>query len=454
MKNDTIVAIATPHGTGGISVIRVSGSESISICDKIFKAKSNKKLSDAKTHTIHYGNIVADENVIDEVLVSVMRAPNTFTREDTVEINCHGGLVVTEKVLLSVVSAGATLASPGEFTKRAFLNGRIDLSQAEAVIDIINSPSSLALSVAANQLGGALSSDINSLRDKVLEILAQINVTIDYPEEDIDDVERNALITYLNAVKIKISDLLNTSHRGKLIRDGINTVICGKPNVGKSSILNLLARDSRAIVTDIAGTTRDVIEERITLGNIVLNVYDTAGIRKTTDTIESLGIDKSKECIKNAELVLFVLDSVSGISDEDKEIFAHLNKKNVIVVLNKSDVGNLEAGEMFDCFKVIKLSAKTGDGLDRLCSAIEEMFNLGKISAGDNNAITNLRHKEALTFALSSLSSAIDALSNCVPYDIVSIDLTDCASHLGEITGKTVSDEIVNKIFARFCLGK
>ena len=454
MNNDTIAAIATPHGTGGISVIRVSGSESISICDKIFEAKSRKLLSSAKSHTIHYGNIVADKNVIDEVLVSVMRAPNTFTREDTVEINCHGGLVVTEKVLLAVLNAGATLASPGEFTKRAFLNGRIDLSQAEAVIDIINSPSALALFVAANQLDGALSHDINDLRDKVLEILSQINVTIDYPEEDIDDVEKEALMSDLESVKKKISVLLETSHRGRLIRDGINTVICGKPNVGKSSILNLLARDSRAIVTDIAGTTRDVIEERITLGNVVLNVYDTAGIRATKDKIESLGIDKSKECIKNAELVLFVVDSSSGISEEDTEIFNSLDKKNIIVIQNKSDISTVFPDEIFSKCNVIKLSAKTGDGLDDLTALIENMFNLGKITAGDNNAITNLRHKEALSSALVSINSAISALNSFVPYDIVSIDLTDCATHLGEITGKTVSDEIVDKIFARFCLGK
>lgn len=454
MKNSTIAAIATPHGAGGISVIRISGNESILICDKIFKAKSKKSLLDAKSHTIHYGNIVSDNEIVDEVLVSVMRAPNTFTREDTVEINCHGGLVVTQKVLLSVINAGATLASPGEFTKRAFLNGRIDLSQAEAVIDIINSPSSLALSVAANQLGGSLSSDINDLRNKVLEILSQINVTIDYPEEDIDDVEKDSLMADLESVKVKISELLDTSHRGKLIRDGINTVICGKPNVGKSSILNLLARDSRAIVTDIAGTTRDVIEERITIGNIVLNVFDTAGIRDTEDTIESLGIDKSKECIKNAELVLFVLDPVSGISDEDRDIFNSLNNKNVIIILNKSDISDTFDTDVFSGFDTVKLSAKTGDGLDDLTSAIEAMFNLGKITAGDNNAITNLRHKEALTQALNSINSAISALRNLVPYDIVSIDLTDCAVHLGEITGKTVSDEIVDKIFSRFCLGK
>ncbi len=454
MDNTTIAAIATPHGTGGISVIRVSGSECISICDKIFRAKSNKSLVDAKTHTIHYGNIVVEGKIVDEVLVSVMRAPNTFTREDTVEINCHGGLVVTEKVLLAVISAGACLAAPGEFTKRAFLNGRIDLSQAEAVIDIINSPSSLALSVAANQLGGSLSDDINNLRDSILEILAQINVTIDYPEEDIDDIEKEELIAKLKDAKEKMSALFETSHRGKLIKDGINTVICGKPNVGKSSILNLLARDARAIVTDIAGTTRDVIEERITIGNAVLNVFDTAGIRSTSDAIESLGIDKSKKCIKNAELVLFVADSVTGISEEDKEIFESLDKKNVIVILNKSDIADIKTDKMFDGYTVIKLSAKTGTGLDDLSSAIDEMFKLGQISAGDNNAITNLRHKEALSSALNSLSSAIVSLEECIPYDIVSIDLTDSASRLGEITGKTVSDEIVDKIFARFCLGK
>lgn len=454
MKNTTIAAIATPHGTGGISVIRISGEESINICDKVFCAKSKKPLKDAKTHTIHYGNIVANSDVIDEVLVSVMRAPNTFTREDVVEINCHGGLVVTEKVLLAVIEAGATLASPGEFTKRAFLNGRIDLSQAEAVIDIINSPSSLALSVAANQLGGALSDDINSLRDKILEILAKINVTIDYPEEDIDDVEKDELINELKLIKKKISDLLETSQRGKLIRDGINTVICGKPNVGKSSILNLLARDNRAIVTDIAGTTRDVIEERITIGNAVLNVFDTAGIRNTDDTIESLGIDKSKECIKNAELVLFVADSVTGIEDEDKEIFSSLDNKNVIIILNKSDIAKCDVEGLSGNHPLLTLSAKTGEGLDKLSDAIENMFKLGQITAGDNNAITNLRHKEALISSLASVSSAISALCDFVPYDIVSIDLTDAASYLGEITGKTISEEIVDKIFARFCLGK
>jgi len=303
-------------------------------------------------------------------------------------------------------------------------------------------------------LGGKLSADINSIRDIVLEILAQINVTIDYPEEDIDDVEKEVLINNLNNAKEKISHLLDTANYGKLIRDGINTVICGKPNVGKSSILNLLAKDKRAIVTDIAGTTRDVIEERITIGNAVLNIFDTAGIRNTTDTIESLGIDKSREYIEKAELVLFVIDSSSGITDEDIEIFNSIHKKNIIIILNKCDIKTIEPNKIFDDFDVISLSAKTGDGLDKLSSSIEKMFKLGKITAGDNNAITNLRHKEALSSALSSVSSAIDALFDNIPYDIVSIDLTNCASFLGEITGKTVNDEIVDKIFARFCLGK
>lgn len=454
MKNNTIAAIATPHGTGGISVIRISGEDSVTICDKIFVSKSGKPLAEQKSHTIHYGHIVFGGEVIDEVLVSLMRAPNTFTREDTVEINCHGGLLVTEKVLLCILSSGAVLASPGEFTKRAFLNGRIDLSQAEAVIDIINSPSALALSVAANQLGGTLSADINTLRDKVLEILATINVTIDYPEEDIDDVKRDKLLKDLEEVKSEISKLLETSHRGRLIRDGINTVICGKPNVGKSSILNLLARDSRAIVTDIAGTTRDVIEERITLGNVVLNVFDTAGIRDTNDTIESLGIDKSKECIEKAELVLFVADSVTGIEDVDRDIFNSLKGKKVIVVLNKSDIKKMSDNILFDSVPTVVLSAKTGDGLNELASAIQDMFKLGKITAKDTNAITNIRHKEALNSALDSITRSIDALSGYVPYDLVSIDLLDTASHLGEISGKTVSDEMVEKIFARFCLGK
>ncbi len=453
MTNETIAAIATPHGTGGISVIRISGPESIAVVDKIFSAKNNKKLKDAKSHTLHYGYILDEGNVLDEVLVSVMLAPNTFTKEDTVEINCHGGLVVTESVLSKVLSKGASLATPGEFTKRAFLNGRLDLSQAEAVIDMIHSPSELALSTAANQLGGALSNEINEIRDTVLIVLSKINANLDYPEEDIDEYDSSELAVDLENAICGLNALLSTAARGRLIRDGIDTVICGKPNVGKSSVLNLLARDSRAIVTDIAGTTRDVIEERVTLNNIVLNVFDTAGIRKTDDKIESLGIDKSKEYIEKAELVLFVLDASLSLTKEDYELFELVKEKEVIVIENKSDLGCVSS-KPFENVPTISLSAKTGEGLDALAETIEEKFKLGEIKALKNNVITNLRHKEALSHAVTSISKAYDALKSGMPHDMVSIDLVDCAASLGEITGKTVSEEVVDKIFARFCLGK
>ncbi len=454
MTNETIAAVATPHGTGGISVIRISGPDSINVADKIFRAKSGKSLKKAKSHTIHYGFIYDGEQMLDEVLVSVMLAPNTFTREDTVEINCHGGLVVTEAVLACILKNGAYLAAPGEFTKRAFLNGRLDLSQAEAVIDMINSPSSLALSAAANQLGGALSDEINQIRDTVLEVLAKINANLDYPEEDVEEYETASLLGDLTGVEKKLKSLLLTAGRGRLLRDGIDTVICGKPNVGKSSVLNLLARESRAIVTDIAGTTRDVIEERITLNGFVLNVFDTAGIRETNDKIESLGIDKSREYINKAELVLFVVDGSNKITDEDLDIFETVKDKNVIVLLNKSDLNCCNACSAFENIPNVKLSAKTGFGLDTLTQKIEEKFKLGAFSAENRAVITNLRHKEAVTHAIASVSRAVSALNAQVPYDLVSIDITDCAAHLGEITGKTVSEEVVDKIFARFCLGK
>ncbi len=453
MINSTIAAISTPYGTGGISVIRISGPESVEIADKVFRAKNGKLLKDTKTHRIVYGHIVDDESIIDEVLVALMLAPNTFTREDTVEINCHGGLVVTEKVLECIIKSGASLAAPGEFTKRAFLNGRLDLSQAEAVIDIINSPSSLALSSAANQLGGKLSEEINSLRDVVLETLAKINANLDYPEEDIDEYDNSELLADLKNVKTELCTLLDTASRGKLIKDGINTVICGKPNVGKSSVLNLLAKESRAIVTEIAGTTRDVIEERVTLGNVVLNVFDTAGIRETDDKIESLGIDKSREYIKNAELVLFAVDNSNELTSEDTEIFESIKDKNKIILLNKSDLGSKNS-EKFSLDDIVEISAKTGEGLDKLSEKIEKMFKLGEISASDTALITNRRHKEAIVSAHCALERAISALECTTPCDLVSIDVTECAEHLGEITGKTVSEEIVDKIFARFCLGK
>lgn len=454
MTNETIAAIATPHGTGGISIIRISGPDSVVVADRVFRAKNGKPLKEAASHTIHYGFIYDGNHVVDEVLISVMLAPNTFTREDTVEINCHGGLVVTEAVLACVLKNGAALAAPGEFTKRAFLNGRLDLSQAEAVIDVIHSPSSLALSAAANQLGGALSDEINQIRDVVLEVLAKINANLDYPEEDVDEYEPGSLLKDLTKVQDGLNSLLATANRGRLIRDGIDTVICGKPNVGKSSVLNLLARESRAIVTEIAGTTRDVIEERVTLSGIVLNVFDTAGIRQTEDRIESLGIDKSKEYIEKAGLVLFVVDGSQDITQEDLDIFETIRDKNVIVLLNKCDLNCIKTGGAFDGADAVAISAKTGEGLTALTNKIEEKFQLGVLSAENRAVLTNLRHKEAAHNALAAVSRAAAALNAQVPYDLVSIDITDCAAHLGEITGKTVSEEVVDKIFARFCLGK
>lgn len=454
MNHTTIAAIATPHGTGGISVIRISGSDSVSVADRVFRAKNGVPLSNAKSHTIHYGLICDGKDIIDEVLVSVMLAPNTFTREDTVEVNCHGGLTVTEAVLECILKNGAVLAAPGEFTKRAFLNGRMDLSQAEAVIDMINSPSSLALSAAVNQLGGALSDEINVLRDAVLEVLAKINANLDYPEEDVDEYEPQELLSDLSDVKQKLEKLLSTANSGRLIRDGIDTVICGKPNVGKSSVLNLLARESRAIVTEIAGTTRDVIEERVLLDGVLLNVFDTAGIRETDDKIESLGIDKSKEYISRAELVLFVVDAAAGVTKEDMAIYESVKDKNRIMLFNKSDLNCVQESDVFDYTDQVKISAKTGEGLHTLSAKIKEKFKLGEISSENRAVITNLRHKEALHGAIAALSQAIDGLNAHVPYDLVSIDITDCAASLGEITGKTVSEEVVDKIFARFCLGK
>lgn len=454
MNHSTIAAIATPHGTGGISVIRISGSDSVSVANRVFRAKNGVPLSNAKSHTIHYGLICDGKDIIDEVLVSVMLAPNTFTREDTVEVNCHGGLTVTEAVLECILKNGAVLAAPGEFTKRAFLNGRMDLSQAEAVIDMINSPSSLALSAAVNQLGGALSDEINVLRDAVLEVLAKINANLDYPEEDVDEYEPQELLSDLSDVKQKLEKLLSTANSGRLIRDGIDTVICGKPNVGKSSVLNLLARESRAIVTEIAGTTRDVIEERVLLDGVLLNVFDTAGIRETDDKIESLGIDKSKEYISRAELVLFVVDAAAGVTKEDMAIYESVKDKNRIVLFNKSDLNCVQESDVFDYTDQVKISAKTGEGLHTLSAKIKEKFKLGEISSENRAVITNLRHKEALHGAIAALSQAIDGLNAHVPYDLVSIDITDCAASLGEITGKTVSEEVVDKIFARFCLGK
>lgn len=449
--NDTIAAIATPHGVGAISVIRLSGEDAISVCDKIFVSPKNKKLSDAKSHTVHFGRIIQDEKTVDEVLVSVFRAPNSYTGENSVEISCHGGVLVTKKVLESVISAGARLAAAGEFTKRAFLNGKLDLSQAEGVIDVINADSVPALSLSVHQLGGSISKEITVVREMLLSVISQINAAIDYPEEDVEELTNREICDKLSTCQNKMENLIATADTGKFFRDGINTAIVGKPNVGKSSLLNALLKEDRAIVTEIAGTTRDVISERLSLGNVVLNVFDTAGIRQTSDTVEKFGIDRSKECIKNSDLVLFVIDASSEITDEDIEIYNLVQNKKVIVIANKKDLG----AKNFDfCAPVIYLSAKENDGIDALAEEIEEMFEIGKISPANGDVIVSLRHKAALENANSAVAHAVDAIKSNTPIDMASIDIVAAITALGEISGQTVSEEIVHRIFSSFCVGK
>ena len=449
----TIAAIATPQGTGGISVIRISGDNAIAVADRIFSGKS---LCDAPSHTIHYGFIKnSNGETIDEVLVSVMRAPRTFTREDTVEISCHGGTVVTHAVLNAVIEAGAYMAEPGEFTKRAFLNGRIDLSQAEAVIDIINAKNGLAQRNAMSQLGGALSKEIKAVRDELVHLCAQMQVIIDYPDEDLEDVTDDDIKNVCQSCADKISKLIATSDNPRIIRHAIKTAIVGKPNVGKSSILNCLAREERAIVTDIAGTTRDVIEENVTVKGIPLILSDTAGIRETEDIVEKIGVTKSKQYLDMADLVIVVLDGSQGIDDEDREVLKATDAKPRIILLNKSDITTKITPDLFDkTDTVIEISAKTGDGTQELANAIEKLCKLDGIETENGKIITNMRHKTALIGARDSLIRVAQALEMGMPCDIVSIDIASAMDSLGEITGETVAESVVNDIFHSFCVGK
>lgn len=453
LTDRTIAAVATPQGTGGISVIRISGSDAVGIAQKVF---SGKNLKDAPSHTIHYGFIKNDQGEkIDEVLVSVMRAPKTFTREDTVEISCHGGTVTTQAVLRTVIEAGAYMAEPGEFTKRAFLNGRIDLSQAEAVIDIINAKNELSQRNAMSQLGGTLSKEIKSVRDELVHLCARMQVIIDYPDEDLEDVTEDDIKNLCRSCADKISYLIETSNNGRMMRDGIRTAIVGKPNVGKSSILNCLAKDERAIVTDIAGTTRDVIEESVTIKGIPLILSDTAGIRETNDVVEKIGVIKSRQYLDSADLVIVVIDGTSQPDSEDYDVLDATKDKNRIILLNKSDISTEITSDMFDKEDtVIEISAKTGEGTDRLADAIEKLCRLDTIQSENGRIITNMRHKTALIGARDALIRVADALEAGMPCDIVSIDIAGAMDSLGEITGETVSESVVNSIFHNFCVGK
>lgn len=452
----TIAAISTPYGTGGISIIRISGSNAIEITDKLFKATSGKKLSSVPSHTIHHGHIVSsDGKVLDEVLVSVMLSPRTYTGEDTVELNCHGGLFTTKRILEEVLKAGAVNASRGEFTKRAFLNGKIDLARAEAVIDLINSKTNLEQSISVNHLGGRLSKKINSLRERLLGLIAHVQVLIDYPDEELEPLSDDEFLNELKEIRKEASMLLATSEAGSLIKNGIATAIVGKPNVGKSSLLNLLSGEEKAIVTDIEGTTRDAIEECVSLGGVSLNLADTAGIRETDDKIEAIGVKISKSYIEKSKLIIFVADATSGIDENDLEIIKQLKNKKCVVLINKCDKASLENEDILkESFnRIIHFSAKTAQGLSELESAIKEMFEIGEIE-NNSDIITNARHRDALIKAETALSSAISSIEMGISPDTCFIDIEDAISALGEIVGLTVSEEVVDKIFHSFCVGK
>jgi len=455
---DTIAAIATNLGESGISIIRVSGDKALKIVSSIFKGKNDKKLDDIKTYTMRYGFIIDKDTgeTLDEVIVSYMKGPRSFTAEDTVEINCHGGVIVTKRILEEVIKAGARIAEPGEFTKRAFLNGRIDLSQAEAVIDIIRAKTELSAKSALEQSNGKISREIKELRHGLLEIIASIEATVDYPEDDLEEVTSEKAKAQVEDILKSVEALLNSADEGKILREGLNTVIVGKPNVGKSSLLNALLMESRAIVTEVPGTTRDIIEEYISIDGIPIKIVDTAGIRETEDVVERIGVEKSREKIESADLVVLVLDASRKIDEEDKEVIEFIKDKKYIVLLNKTDLElQIDKDSIKDLNSdyIIEISAKTGEGLDKFKQVIKELFFRGEVTAKEV-MITNARHKEALIRTRESLISAIGALDNTFAIDLASIDLRNAWRSLGEINGDTVEEDIIDTIFSKFCLGK
>lgn len=458
--DDTIAAISTSTmSSGGISVIRLSGPDAINIAEKVFRSKKNISLLGVSSHTVHYGNIcsVDGDEIIDEVLVVVMKAPNTYTRENVVEIDCHGGILVTKKVLETVIAAGARMAEPGEFTKRAFLNGRIDLSQAEAVIDVINSKNEYALKSSVSQLDGRLSEKIRQLREIILNHVAYIEAALDDPEHiSLDNYVNNMSNDVDNCVD-NVDKLLKTADNGRIMRDGIRTVILGKTNAGKSSLLNALARKDCAIVTDIEGTTRDVLEEQINLGGVTLNLIDTAGIRQTDDYVESIGVEKAKKYAKDADLIIYVVDSSRPLDDNDEEIINIIKDKKVLVLLNKSDMESVITAEditdILDC-NVLSISAKNMTGLDELEETLKSMFFEGKISFNEEIYITNVRHKVLLKDALESLKLVKQGIEDEMSEDFLTIDLMTAYEKLGLIIGEEVEDDLADQIFTKFCMGK
>lgn len=455
---DTIAAISSAAGNSGIGIIRVSGDEAIEVVDKIFRpANKNKKLANVESHTVHYGHIMDGDKTLDQVLVIVMKNPHSYTGEDTVEIDCHGGMLILKKVLDLVLKNGARTAEPGEFTKRAFLNGRIDLSQAEAVMDLINSKNDFALNSSIEQLKGGVSDAIKDIRKDIIYHIAFIESALDDPEHISLDGYDEEITEMLNENINKISKLVNSFDNGRIMKEGIKTVILGKPNAGKSSLLNLMLGEYRAIVTDIEGTTRDTLEENINFNGLSLKIIDTAGIRDTEDLVERIGVNKAKEIAKEGDLIIYVVDGSRELDDNDREIIKLINDKQAIILVNKSDMDtviNIDELKKDSNRDVILFSAKNGEGMDQLEEEIRNMFYSGKVTYNDQVYITNARHKEALENALESLKQVKNSVDAGMPEDFYSIDLMDAYTDLGLIIGESVEDDLVNEIFSKFCMGK
>ena len=458
MKTDTIAAIATAMSNSGIGIVRISGDEALEVADRIFRPKKgSRKVSDMETHTIHYGYVVDGEEVVDEVLLLIMKAPRSYTCEDTIEIDCHGGVLVMKKILETVLKYGARPAEPGEFTKRAFLNGRIDLSQAESVIDVINAQNELALKSSVSQLQGAVLEKIKDIRAVVLHEIAFIESALDDPEHVSLDGYPEQLRGIMSDAHSKVKKLLDSSDNGKMLKEGINTAIVGKPNAGKSSLLNILVGEERAIVTEIAGTTRDILQEQIQIGGIGLNVIDTAGIRDTEDIVEKIGVNKSREYIEKADLIIYVVDSSTELDENDQEIIEAIQDKKAIVLLNKSDLdAKTDAAILQERLDkpILSISAKNNTGIHELEKLIEEMFFSGKLSFNDEVYITNIRQKNALAEAESSLKMVLQSIDDGMPEDFFTIDMMNAYEVLGTIIGESVGEDLVNEIFSKFCMGK
>ncbi|MDK4089492.1 tRNA uridine-5-carboxymethylaminomethyl(34) synthesis GTPase MnmE [Staphylococcus pseudintermedius] len=456
---DTITSISTPMGEGAIGIVRLSGHDAVEIADKLYKGKH--LLKDVPTHTINYGHIIdpETEEVVEEVMVSVLRAPRTFTREDIVEINCHGGILTINRVLELTMTYGARMAEPGEYTKRAFLNGRIDLSQAEAVMDFIRSKTDRASKVAMNQIEGRLSDLIKRQRQSILEILAQVEVNIDYPEyDDVEDATTEFLLERSQEIKQEIEKLLDTGVQGKIMREGLSTVIVGKPNVGKSSMLNNLIQDNKAIVTEVAGTTRDVLEEYVNVRGVPLRLVDTAGIRETEDIVERIGVERSRKALSEADLILFVLNYNEPLTEDDRKLYEVIKNEDAIVIINKTDLEQrldlAEVETMVGDMPIIQTSMLQQQGIDELEIQIRDLFFGGEVQSQDMTYVSNSRHISLLKQAKNAIQDAIDAAEMGVPMDMVQIDLTRTWEILGEIIGESASEELIDQLFSQFCLGK